>query len=134
MNHVDQTLFGNIEGNCWPAVIGSLLHIPIEIIPNFCANDNKEWFEDTNTFLEHFGYRMVEIRLLEQTPEDVFALLGDVYLAVSGPSPRGKFDHSVVYFGNKMVHDPHPDNTGLVKITDIGFLLPIDPGSFHYQS
>ena len=55
--------------------------------------------------------------LVEQMP--------DVYYIVSGKSPRYNVDHSVVFRKGKMVHDPHPDNTGILKsFWDYTFLIP----------
>ena len=49
------------------------------------------------------------------------------YYLVVGQSPRGDFKHIVVYENGKMVHDPHPDGTGLASIESTWLLVPFSP-------
>lgn len=47
---------------------------------------------------------------------------------MAGKSPRGDWDHCVVYQNGDMVHDPHPDKTGIEDKKDVMVLVSIDPG------
>lgn len=56
---------------------------------------------------------------------------------LSGTSPRAKKEllnnenrlrlHSVVGYRGAIVHDPHPDGTGLLTLDEIELILPVDP-------
>lgn len=51
-----------------------------------------------------------------------------LYYMLSGTSPRGTC-HVVICLGNQMVHDPHPDGTGLAgpmegDVIGVEFLVP----------
>lgn len=62
--------------------------------------------------------------LLQPTASEI--LLG--YWIASGKSPRGDFDHCVIYRGAVREHDPHPDGTFLGgPIKDCLVLIAIDP-------
>jgi hypothetical protein len=47
-------------------------------------------------------------------------------LIASGKGPRGS-DHSVLLQDGVLLHDPHPDDTGLLKVEMATILLPLDP-------
>lgn len=105
MKPVDQTLFrGEGEhGNCVPACIASILELPLDQVPHFAASHGtyfmmnmRQWFEDQGMGL---GWTQ--------------RYIGGVHTIGTGKSPRGDFQHSVVYFGRKVVHDPHPSRAGL---------------------
>jgi hypothetical protein len=65
----------------------------------------------------------------ETQPDSPFPLPepGEPYL-VSGISPRDpNVHHIVIYQDGQMVHDPHPDRTGLASLDD-DFRWTIRPG------
>ena len=105
------------NGNCLNAVLSSLLEIPIDNIPNFEDMSQKKWFFALLDWLKEKGFHLL------QWDEEIY-LPG--YFIANGPSPRG-FEHSVIYKGTKMVHDPYPCEAGLTKITSVWALLPLDP-------
>lgn len=99
-----------MEGNCWQTAIASLLDLPLEDVPHFVKihdDGGEHWWLHTQRFLEKRG---LQIFPLWGHPET------DEYYFVSGPSPRGKeLSHVVIYQHGKMVHDPHPDGTGVLE-------------------
>lgn len=125
---VDQTTFSDpergIRGGCLQACVASILELPLKDVPHF-----GQIAQDTN----RGDYFVIEDWCVEQGLWPVeFTLKGGgfgapIYCILSGPSPRGIVDksgiaieHSVVAgapIGRaeicKMVHDPHPDRTGL---------------------
>lgn len=114
------------RGNCLTAVVASLLDLPIEDVPNFVqddvdhGNDDPEWHWWTrmHQFVQSRGYA---IFCLSAKPEDTTFPApepGEFY-AVIGISPRDpNIHHIVIYQDGEMVHDPHPDRTGLTRVTD----------------
>lgn len=122
MKPVMQTKFGMPEGNCFAACLASLLELPIEEIPEF---SEKRWFTEATNWLFSRGLAIVHIDLLEQgMPFHICP--ANVYYIASGKSPRG-IEHSVIYQGNRFVHDPHPDGTGIEKVNSLMFLIPRNP-------
>lgn len=111
---VDQTQFmssGVDEkevGNCWSACIASILEIGITDVPVFAAYE--DWWERTFSWLGERGY------MLEYLRPELLDYLGikDLPLCIAtGKSPRGDFNHSVVWLSDKMVHDPHFSRAGI---------------------
>lgn len=109
MKPVDQTLFrGEGEhGNCVPACIASILERPLDQVPHFAAlhgpyfmKQMRQWFEDQGMGLCY----------VNGNPITYFA---GAHCIATGQSPRGDFLHSVVWFGRKMAHDPHPSRAGI---------------------
>ena len=114
---IDQTkLHSEIQtGNCFQAAIASIFELSIEDVPEFLG---KKWWFD---FLEWAASKGMDI---VRWDDDV-SLPG--YYLTAGKSPRGDFDHVVVFKNGTMVHDPHPEKTGLANIKYIIAFLPLDP-------
>lgn len=118
---VDQTSFGVPNGNCFSACIASILHMPIADVPSFCKHE--DWWERLTAWLQPHGYYPTIIRHNpEWTPQGFHVL--------SGKSPRGDFQHSVVALGPDIIHDPHPSRLGIEDRRDIVLLVPIDHFEF----
>lgn len=138
ISNVKQTKYG-YEGNCWQAAIASLLGLRLEDVPDFVherypveKNENSAWeyeegvrlnpfhWQDTQTWLRERGLYMVEANsfVAPHVSPLGFHLKG-------GKSPRG-FDHVVVGLGEATIHDPHPDDGGLVSYTEYYWIIP-DP-------
>ena len=100
---------GKVRGNCWQTVIASVLDLPLDEVPHFVDVDERfhteNWFEYTWNWLNARGYQ------LERIPRHLYT---NEYYFVSGPSPRGNWYHVVIYRNGKMVHDPHPEGTGIL--------------------
>lgn len=123
MKPVEQTKLhipGEINGNCMCAAIASILEIGIEDVPHFEDMSDGKWYLELRRWLKKKGYHLI-------TYDKEVYLPG--YFIAHGPSIRG-FEHSVVYKGTEMVHDPHPSKVGLEKVKSIWALLPLDPALF----
>lgn len=103
---VMQTKFGAGVGNCWEACIASILEIAIEDVPDFPKDDQDaataEWLDTQGYYFANF----------KDVRNDITLSPGLLYI-VGGKSPRFQCLHAVVFRGREMVHDPHPDGTGL---------------------
>ena len=113
---------GTDRGDCLRAAIASVLELDPETIPHFVDDEEHGgpyWWDSMTEWLVTRGWWMVDVPkhvVLYQTPAE--ALLFAV-----GPSPRdpaGRVKHMVVWrggifrhVGDGLVHDPHPDGTGL---------------------
>ena len=124
MKPVDQTTFGAPGGNCFSACVASLLEIPISEVPYFMGDEKdwgvKDWFQDFLAWLRPRGWWAIPIPLRNGWKPEGLCIL-------SGKSPRGDFDHSVVARGLEMIHDPHPSRAGLDSHKDVVVLVPIEP-------
>lgn len=119
---VDQTKFGT-DGNCMSACFASILGVPIEEVPDPAElhKSGKNWLRVLNQWLAKFDLAYMEVRV---DAIDYFFPQG--YHLIGGQSHRGtEGGHSVVGFAGKMVHDPHPDKSGLTKVEDYGFLVAL---------
>lgn len=107
MKPVFQTEFYDPEnpdvayGNCLQACVASLFELEIDEVPRF--EGSKQFFDLTRWLrTRNVGVSwMQEIRYF-MAP----------YIR-SGKSPRGNWHHAVIYDMNNLLHDPHPDGTGI---------------------
>lgn len=118
------------RGNCFAAVVASLLEVSIYDVPNievlFYNEDNDEantfWAEVMQTFLISKGWEWSgDSRYKVFHPEfgvkdeDLMMKLKDTYYLVIGKSARG-VGHVCIYQNGLMVHDPHPSRDGLETV------------------
>lgn len=113
------------SGNCYAAVIASMLEIPITEVPNvevFFPISKTYWIEVMDEYLRLRGCELVtdtrfKVFHIENfpTPEWAgwFMELQDKYYFVSGDSLRG-VKHICIFKNGVLVHDPHPSNDGLL--------------------
>lgn len=96
------------RGNCFPACIASILEMECEdVIQIQELYDNDMWCETLQHWLNKRGYRWRAL-----TGDDNIL---DKHILVTGKSPRHPdCTHVVIYLNGKMVHDPHPDNAGIL--------------------
>ena len=91
----------------------------MEEVPNFFygMHDNPsdaEWGERVRTFLRSRGLGIVCNAFTEPSWWNALGFEG--CHIVSGPSPRIEgAHHATIWEHGKMIHDPHPDRTGIVK-------------------
>lgn len=138
---VTQTLFYEPDappdrqrGNCFTAVTASLMHLPIEAVPNFVQEDvnsggERNWWYSWWEWVHAHGAHVALLRD-ETQPGSTYPLPepGEPY-TVSGISPRDpRVHHIVIYVDGTMVHDPHPDRTGIVTPVD-SYRWTIRPGA-----
>lgn len=130
MKPVKQTVFGWPYGNCFNAMLASLLEVSVDAVPNFGADaydrgEPDKWADYAQEWLEDRGMSIIWARL------DDHVFLHNVYHGMSVQSPRG-LPHAVVGKGGAACHDPHPDDTfgtpldddrlDLIVIADMGKL------------
>lgn len=102
----------NIKGNCYATAIACILDIEISEVPNievlFDVSDGNIWYMVLTEWLNHKRYEH------NSDGNGDFYKNYDGYYIVSGKSPRGDFNHCVIYKNGKMVHDPHPSGDGIL--------------------
>jgi hypothetical protein len=131
-----QTEFSDGIGNCLATCIASILDLPMDAVPNFVAIQNISnsgcAVEMADRWLrENHGKRFIAVELYggagPVTNQSFLNRLShknkDELVILSGESPRKTVDgkakfHAVVgrakCWGFEIVHDPHPDGTGIV--------------------
>lgn len=123
MKPVDQDRFGSPRGNCTEACIASILEIPLSEVPDL-AKDTQPWQLLLDAWmLQKWGLHFVGV-------DADAGWMPDVIHVMSGTSPRG-VRHAVVAKGGELIHDPHPDRTGIVGKPDrYYFLIPAAIGDY----
>lgn len=102
-----------VMGDCWRTCIASILEFERDSVPNFVEEGGPDdetgaWWTATNEWLGRYGLQIVEWEIGDEQP-----WAPPAYTILTGPSPRGDFDHSVVGYGIDIEHDPHPSRAGL---------------------
>ena len=85
---------------------------------NYTNNVSKSailWYECLDYFLLSRGY--VESKIMKEDYKDWLTKNPDTPYMVTGKSSRGVL-HVVIYINDKMVHDPHPSNDGLLELVE----------------
>ena len=101
-----------INGDCWRACVSSITGIDIEKLPDPNDSDfENEWSKYWTTMWELLQKKGFDLYV---QPVHLFKGEGKPVIA-SGKSPRGDFNHAVVW-NNGIIHDPHPDNKGIHDI------------------
>ena len=112
------------DGLCFGACIATLLGVELRDVPVPPPTDNEDptpYWNALRKWLRGRGYALVRI---DGKP----ASHGGAPIIVGGPSPRGTAaGHSVIMNGYRMLHDPHPDNTGITAIEECYLLVPLKP-------
>lgn len=113
---IDQTGFiPFVDGNCFSACIASILEMPLEDVPLFYNDEGiNNWYDKFDNWCKENGY-WASYYSIEDMGDD---WCPDDYSILSGQSPRGDWLHSVVAYGNEIVHDPHPDKSGIISRLD----------------
>lgn len=129
------------RGNCYPAVIASILEMEVEDVFQVQEYYDEYWKGPLDDWLQERGWKIkgaddfkafhqdLWLRQFidtegrnpdglpgEQWREIMRDELSDKYYFVAGTSPRNPdINHIVIYQNGKMVHDPHPDQTGILS-------------------
>ncbi len=129
MKLVDQTLFGDKTGNCFPACIATITGIPLEEIPNFCVEHpgDNVWFREFAKWCGSRGWAPIAFNFTDggRGHLDYAQEIAPLALWIAGgKTDRGK--HAVVYIGDKLFHDPNPRHgrAGIESIEDGIYLVP----------
>lgn len=112
-------------GNCLSAVLASLLHLPIELVPVFA--DEKTWAQDLNSWLRPYELAYIQFDAgFYQTLID-YGIKG-LHHGVAGPSPRHADTlHACVGMDCEQVFDPHPSRAGLISQSTCGVFITLQP-------
>lgn len=119
-------------GDCFRCCIASVLDLPAASVPHFCAEDwdKKEgftWHIKLQAWLAPRGLTYIELGPIPDEChgpkwfEHIAAAGFDAFHTMTGVSPRG-WRHTVVARNGVVVHDPHPDRTGLAAPGDEGWM------------
>ena len=121
-----------VNGDCVRAVVASMLNKEdIEDVPHFgegldfspeARAESGPLFEKrVADYLDTQGIKQFKIAYTCGLEELMGYLRGNegVPIIIDGMSPRGR-NHSVIYMNGEMIHDPHPDNTGIYGQMDNG--------------
>ena len=148
---ITNDMFGGGKGSCYPTTIACLLDLELEEIPffNLCYWNKEEddniykglmelsatqfdkkywiykslWSYILEAFLFSKGYK--EVFLYDDEKEEWLKNNPNTPYMVTGETVRGT-RHVCIYMNGQLHHDPHPDNTGLVKEEEnIGILEKI---------
>lgn len=105
-------------GDCFPCCIASILELPREAVPHVYEGDGyldetgRVGMKRLRDWLRPMGYFYFEVEF-EEAWLAAWTEALDCHYVFSGIGARG-VRHSTVGFMGKMVHDPHPDRTGVV--------------------
>ena len=119
MIKVYQDKFGE-NGNCLSACVASIFELPLRDVPWFAdpAGQKTDWYHTMREFCRLTFEREPIFYFLPQNRDGVRNMYPlDRFHLICGRSPRG-YEHAVVGFNGKIVHDPHPDGGGLITITE----------------
>ena len=103
------------HGDCWRTCIASILECDVDKFPYH--NGDISWpdeYDEMMQILESMGYAYGTIPINYVTQGILDCPDTDGYSIAIGKSNRG-VNHSVIW-KNGIVHDPHPDNTGISDI------------------
>lgn len=126
MKPVDQTKFGKGVGNCMMACIASILEIPLEDVPEIELQyaDYIERYYAWRAWFRSRGFGYLPFDVTE--PDADVIMRWDGYTIGSGDNPDG-ISHAVVCYDEEVVHDPNPSRRGIVKITGMTVIHPLNP-------
>lgn len=124
---------GEENGDCLRAAVASLMKLPLGEVPHFCSRENeaKGWVELMQEWFAARGYAVCEL----QYGDWVHSVLPGAYYLLSGRSPRFPDEyHVVIAQEGQVVHDPHPDDSGVLEPTNdmpwlVMLFIPLVPAS-----
>ena len=111
------------RGDCLSACLASILELPLSEVPIFQPHEGcGAWYVHLQRWLADRGLRSLWFHTKDEGILDMPGSWderdGPLYFIASGNSPRGDWHHATVWSvdsrGCRMVHDPHPDGTGIV--------------------
>lgn len=113
----------NQRGNCFTAVLASMLELPLKAVPNFVEIDvlgGPNWWWLFHKYIEAFWDDRKIVNCHPKSPP------ANRYYAVGGISARATkthpIHHIVIFYNGKMVHDPHPEGGGLLTKTTCWYI------------
>ena len=127
---IDQKILHDPEkeliGDCMKACVASVFEIPMNQIPHFASFNNRGCAFEYVKFLGQHGYGIYAVHP-DKDGEHPKIFPGECeYYFVIGPSPRFKgATHQCIGHKGKIIHDPHPDKTGLNEIKYFEILVKL---------
>lgn len=94
-------------GNCFRACVASILEVRIDALPRFevwMFNNPENWTSIFESWVRHSELDRGVEWLPWPDEEKAIAI---------GPSPRCSSNHAIIIEDGKVLHDPHPDSSGL---------------------
>lgn len=119
---------GKQKGDCWRACIASIIECDLESLPD--PNVVTDWpslWSETLAICERLGlsYSAYSVNVGSEILDP--KCLGGYIIAI-GKSPRStedkRINHAVVW-KNGIIHDPHPDKTGILDIIEFDVIRKI---------
>lgn len=101
------------------ACVASILEVSLDAVPN-PQGENGEWWHEWIAFLKPYNLQLLCF-------PDGGEWIPRGYSILAGKSPRGDWNHAVVCYDGEMVHDPHPDSTGVESKVDWTVFTVLDP-------
>lgn len=103
------------NGDCFRASVATLFGLAVDQVPHFCRKGNDEWFKEFQDWLKARGWSCFAVPTGDPAGWFMSIALAETVYLLAGPSPRFKDEmHQVVAKGTEIIHDPHPDGTGLL--------------------
>lgn len=125
----------NKYGDCFRAVIATLLQESIEEIPHFLEDNasNYDFMKRYSNFLLSRGFMFLNLNTFNMQEFKKSNLIDyPIYHEICDISPRfPSVFHSVVGLDGEVFYDPHPSKVGLPIVTEnrtFGFLIKL-PGA-----
>lgn len=113
-----------LHGNCFSAVLASLLHLPIGSIPVF--SDSEDWRKEVNDFLRPYGLAYMIVSDFDTYCEENG--ISGCHHQVAGFTKRsGDVWHACVAADGHLIFDPHPSRDGLTEAKAHGVFLTLHP-------
>lgn len=114
-----------VIGNCLSAVLASLLHLPIELVPVF--SDETTWAKDLNSWLRPYGLAYIQFESGFKRTLSEYGIEG-LHHEVAGPSPRHADTlHACVGRDCELMFDPHPSRGGVKSLDTHGVFIALQP-------
>lgn len=126
---VDQTLFGDKNGDCFGACVATITGLPLAEIPNFCVlHSDDTWYVEFANWLGTRGLSPHTSLLADEKAANnhldwARLIAPNTPWIACGESERengARPKHAVVYIGDRFVHDPNPrwGRSGILRIED----------------
>lgn len=96
-------------GDCFATCVAMVLDLDQDEVPNFCAAGD-DWWDQFQAWLAERGLVAIQVRIHDASA--TCTVVPGVPVIVTGPSPRGPWEHSVVWFLDEGLaeqgFDPNP--------------------------
>lgn len=113
-----------LHGNCFSAVLASLLHLPIESIPVF--SDREDWRKEVNDFLRPYGLAYMIVSDFDTYCEENG--ISGCHHEIAGFTKRSAdVWHACVAADGNLIFDPHPSRDGLTEAKAHGLFIALRP-------